>query len=78
MSNGPCRDCDFWKKQNRQTDGMFWGECRMMDTAAESSGVESLAFAYAEEEQNAWVSTREDFGCVMFEQELGGDSDTDE
>ena len=70
MSTNTCNRCRFWKEEL----GSKWGLCtRIIDSndlecdSEELAAMGVLAMTYDSESYNSWITTRENFGCVMFQ-----------
>lgn len=60
-----CKTCMFWEKDPYEED---WGTCiKMQGKCGGHKITYTKAWASDCEAYSAWVNTRFDFGCVMYE-----------
>ena len=53
-----CKDCKYWSRISHHN----YGECKKIDKHGD------VAFIEYSEYGHFWLETREDFGCVLFEE----------
>lgn len=70
---GHCRDCKFWVPPDldkRHADALdrVYGQCPLGASTDDKPEMhDALMFARDTEGRQAWMCTKPDFGCVMFQ-----------